>query len=65
MEMELEALAGKVEKVAALVEQLQSDNAALKLRLAAAEADRDQLQRNMEAARTRVEALMGQLPEEA
>lgn len=64
MEMELEALAGKVEKVAALVERLQSDNADLKQRLAALEAERDTLRQNMELARTRVEALIGQLPEE-
>lgn len=64
MEMELEALAGKVEKVAALVERLQSDNADLKQRLAALEVERDTLRQNMELARTRVEALIGQLPEE-
>ena len=63
MEMELEALAGKVEKVVALVGRLQSDNGALRQRLAAVEAERDQLRLNMDAARARVEALMGQLPE--
>ncbi|WP_303787352.1 hypothetical protein [Azovibrio restrictus] len=65
MEMELEALAGKVEKVAALVEGLRADNASLKQRLAAVEAERDSLRHNMELARSRVEALIGQLPEEA
>lgn len=65
MEMELEALAGKVEKVAALVEELRADNASLKQRLAAVEAERDSLRHNMELARSRVEALIGQLPEEA
>ncbi|MCE1170791.1 hypothetical protein [Azovibrio restrictus] len=64
MEMELEALAGKVEKVVALVGRLQSDNGALRQRLAAVEAERDQLRLNMDAARARVEALMGQLPED-
>jgi len=65
MEQELEALAGKVEKVVDLVGRLQSDNAALKQRLAALEAERDRLQQNMDTARTRVEALIGQLPEDA
>lgn len=64
MEMELEALAGKVEKVVALVGRLQSDNGALRQRLAEVEAERDQLRLNMDAARARVEALMGQLPED-
>ncbi|MGB4468335.1 MAG: hypothetical protein WBH99_12455 [Azovibrio sp.] len=64
MEMELEALAGKVEKVAALVGRLQSDNADLKRRLVALEAERDSLLQSMEQARSRVEALIGQLPEE-
>ncbi len=65
MEMELEALAGKVEKVAALVQGLRADNASLKQRLAAVEAERDTLRQNMELARSRVEALIGQLPEDA
>lgn len=65
MEMELDALAGKVEQVAALVGRLRTDNAELKQRLAAAEAERDQLRQNMDAARSRVEALIGQLPEDA
>lgn len=65
MEMELEALAGKVEKVAALVEGLRAENASLKQRLAALEAERDSLRQNMELARSRVEALIRQLPEEA
>lgn len=64
MEMELEALAGKVEKVAALVGRLQFDNADLKRRLVALEAERDSLLQSMEQARSRVEALIGQLPEE-
>ncbi|MCX8145137.1 MAG: hypothetical protein N3C59_02245 [Azovibrio sp.] len=65
MEMELEALAGKVEKVVALVEGLRAANASLAQRLAAVEAERDALRQNMELARVRVEALIGRLPEDA
>ncbi|MDR3055652.1 MAG: hypothetical protein LBU53_09670 [Zoogloeaceae bacterium] len=65
MEEKLEALAGKVEQVAALVDRLQSENVALAARLTQVEAERDALRQNVEFARLRVEALMRQLPEEA
>jgi chromosome segregation ATPase len=65
MEQKLASLAGKVEQVAALVERLQSEKAALEARLAQVEAERDALGQNIESARLRVETLMRQLPEGA
>jgi uncharacterized protein (TIGR02449 family) len=63
MEQKLEALAGKIEQVVALVERLQSEKAALEVRLTQVTAERDALRQNVEFARLRVEALMRQLPE--
>ncbi|MDR3323409.1 MAG: hypothetical protein LBS89_04305 [Zoogloeaceae bacterium] len=65
MEKELEALAGKVEQVARLLERLQAENASLKRRLATGEAERERLRQNMDVARSRVETLLEQIPEEA
>ena len=64
MEMELDALAGKLDRVVALLERLQSDNASLKQRIATLEAERDVLQHNMSIARARVENLIARLPED-
>lgn len=64
METELEALAAKVEKVVLLVEELRAENASLQRRLETAESEQDLLRKNMEAARSRVENLMSQLPED-
>jgi uncharacterized protein (TIGR02449 family) len=63
MEQELEALAGKIEQVAALIDRLRSEKTALEARLAQVEAERDALRQNVEFARLRVEALVRQLPE--
>jgi regulator of replication initiation timing len=63
MEKELDALAAKVEKVVALVARLQADNQDLRQRLLAAEADNTQLREQMAAARSRLDNLIGQLPE--
>jgi chromosome segregation ATPase len=64
MEKELEILVDKVERTALLVERLRADNTTLKNRLAAAEAERDRLRQHMNAARVKVEHLIGQLPGE-
>lgn len=63
MEQKLEALAGKVEQVVALVDRLQSEKAALEVQLTQVTSERDALRQNVEFARLRVEALMRQLPE--
>ncbi|MDR0735418.1 MAG: hypothetical protein LBF51_01065 [Zoogloeaceae bacterium] len=63
MEQKLDLLAEKVERVSALVARLRAEKAALTERLLAAESGRTALQRNMESARSRIEALIQQLPE--
>jgi uncharacterized membrane protein len=63
MEKELDALAAKVDKVVALVARLQADNQDLRQRLLAAENDNTELRAQMAAARTRLDGLIGQLPE--
>lgn len=63
MEQKLEALAGKVEQVVALVDRLQSEKAALEVQLTQVTSERDALRQNVEFACLRVEALMRQLPE--
>jgi cell division protein ZapB len=65
MDMELEALAAKIEQVVALVHQLRAENEALRSEIAAADAERQQLRQNMTAARERLEILLEKLPEEA
>jgi predicted nuclease with TOPRIM domain len=64
METELDALIGKMEKVACLFERLQLDHALLKERLSDVEAERDRLRRNMDEARKRVETLIRRMPQE-
>ncbi|MDR3158342.1 MAG: hypothetical protein LBU11_04880 [Zoogloeaceae bacterium] len=63
MEQQLDLLAEKVERVSALVAALRAEKSALAERLLAAEAGQAALQRSMEAARERVEALIRRLPE--
>ncbi|MDR0674407.1 MAG: hypothetical protein LBF93_12345 [Zoogloeaceae bacterium] len=63
MEQKLDLLAEKIEQVSALVARLRDEKAALAERLLAAESGRTALQQSMEAARSRIEALIQQLPE--
>jgi uncharacterized protein (TIGR02449 family) len=62
---DLEALEAKIEQVLALVHQLRAENEVLKNQMAAAETERLHLRQTMNAARERLEALVGRLPEEA
>jgi uncharacterized protein (TIGR02449 family) len=62
---ELEALEAKIEQVVALVHQLRAENEVLRNQMAAAEAERLHLRQTMNAARERLENLVGRLPEEA
>jgi chromosome segregation ATPase len=63
MEQKLDLLAEKVEQVSALVERLRAEKAALTARLLAAESGQASLRQSVETARSRIEALMRQLPE--
>lgn len=64
MQTELEALEIKVEQVLALVHQLKAENEVLRNQMATAETERLSLRQKMNVAAERLEALMGQLPEE-
>lgn len=64
MQTELEALEIKVEQVLALVQQLKAENEVLRNQMATAETERLSLRQKMNVAAERLEALMGQLPEE-
>lgn len=65
MNTELEALEIKIEQVLVLVQQLQAENEVLRHQIDAAENERLELRQKITSARTRLEALMDKLPEEA
>ena len=60
---ELNALESKIAQVAGLCHALRNENRELQQRLAAAEAEKQQLVERMNGARERLESLVGQLPE--
>lgn len=60
---ELNALESKIAQVAGLCRALRNENRDLQQRLHALEAEKTQLEERMEAARMRLESLVGQLPE--
>lgn len=60
---ELNALESKIAQVAGLCLALRNENRELQQRLAAAEAEKQQLVERMNGARERLESLVGQLPE--
>jgi cell division protein ZapB len=65
MNMELDALEGKIEQVVALIDHLRAENEVLKNQIAAAEAERLHLRQTVTLARERLELLVDRLPEEA
>ena len=60
---ELNALESKIAQVASLCRTLRAENAQLRQQLAVAEVDKKGLTERMDAARTRLEQLAGQLTE--
>ena len=60
---ELNALESKIAQVAGLCRALRNENRDLQQRLAALEVEKCQLTERMDTARSRLEALVGQLPE--
>jgi chromosome segregation ATPase len=65
MNMELDALEGKIEQVVALIDHLRAENEVLNNQIAAAEAERLHLRQTVTLARERLERLVDRLPEEA
>ena len=63
MATELNALESRIAQVASLCRSLRAENAQLRQQLAVAEVDKKGLTERMDAARTRLEQLAGQLPE--
>jgi len=60
---ELNALEGKIARVALLCQTLRAENGRLRQQLAAAETQRMDLASRMDTARGRIETLVQQLPE--
>ncbi|MCL5060998.1 MAG: hypothetical protein M1449_11310 [Candidatus Thermoplasmatota archaeon] len=64
MHAELDALEAKIRQVAELCHTLRRDNIALRQQLLAAQQDNKQLATRLDAARTRLQALLDTLPED-
>ena len=64
MEADLKALEDKIGQLVELTQQLRSDNRGLRQQLAQAESDNKRLGEKVDAAKTRLEALLERLPEE-
>lgn len=64
MRAELDALEDKIRQVAELCHALRQENIALRQQLIAAQQDNKQLTTKLDAARTRLEALLDSLPED-
>ncbi len=63
MEAELNTLDEKIAQLAKLCQKLRGDNSALRQQLAAAQSENKRLAEKVAAAKTRLEALLGQIPE--
>jgi uncharacterized protein (TIGR02449 family) len=65
MKQELDALEARIRQVAELCRALHAENRALRDRLAASDADRAQLAARLDAARSRLAAVIENLPKDA
>ena len=65
MDADLSSLERKIEQAVAFCQTLREENHALRDRVAALEQEKQALAGKMDEARTRLEALMDRLPEEA
>lgn len=63
MEAELNALDEKIAQLAKLCQKLRGDNSALRQQLASAQTENKRLSEKVTAAKTRLEALLSQIPE--
>ena len=64
MHAQLDALEDKIRQVAGLCHMLRQENIALRQQLITAQQDNKQLTARLDAARTRLEALLDTLPED-
>lgn len=64
MHAQLDALEDRIRQVAELCHTLRQENIALRQQLIAAQQDNKQLTTKLDAARTRLEALLDSLPED-
>lgn len=64
MHAQLDALEDKIRQVAELCHMLRQENIALRQQLVAAQQDNKQLTTRLDAAKTRLEALLDDLPED-
>ncbi len=64
MDAELKSLEGKINQFVALCQRLRTDNHQLRQQLAAAQNENKQLQEKVADARTRLETVLAQIPEE-
>jgi cell division protein ZapB len=64
MEADLKTLEDKIGQLVELTQRLRSDNRELRQQLAQAESDNKRLSEKVDAARTRLEALLERLPED-
>ena len=65
MHAELDTLEAKIRQVAELCQSLRHDNTALRQQLLTSQQDNKQLSTRLEAAKTRLHALLETLPEDA
>jgi cell division protein ZapB len=65
MHAEFDTLEAKIRQVAELCHTLRQDNIALRQQVLAAQQDNKQLTTRLEAAKTRLQALLDTLPEDA
>jgi cell division protein ZapB len=65
MHAELDTLEARIRQVAELCHTLRQDNIALRQQVLAAQQDNKQLTTRLEAAKTRLQALLDTLPEDA
>jgi cell division protein ZapB len=64
MDAELKSLEGKINQFVALCQRVRTDNHQLRQQLAAAQNENQQLQEKVADAKTRLETLLAQIPEE-
>jgi len=64
MDAQLKSLEGKINQFVALCQRLRSDNHQLRQQLAAAQSENKQLLEKVTDAKTRLETLLNQMPEE-
>jgi cell division protein ZapB len=65
MQAELDTLEAKIRQVADLCQSLRRENVSLRQQLLAAQQENKQMNTRLDAAKTRLQALLDQLPEDA